>query len=116
VRVGGDAYRDAPAFVRDNLDRLESERAPFKNLDHIVMTVESTAAASAYGRFCWTLNLAEDYQADFALSARAAYLIHAGAPPELVDLNVRGLGQPFTATLVEVPTASPGDKILLVMS
>ena len=116
VRAGGDAYRDAPSFVWDNLDHLERERAPFKDLDHMVIVLQSETTKSTYGHFCWAVSLAEDYKAEFALSTRAAYLVHAGVPRTFTDLNFRGQGQPYVSFVAEVPKSADGDKVLMVMS
>ena len=116
VRAGGDAYRDAPAFIRDNLDRLDQERRIAKNPDFVVAVIESTPTISAYGHYCWTLSLAQDYQADFALSARAAYLENAGMPRTFTELDFRGQGQPYFSIVADVPKSLSGDKLVVVMT
>lgn len=116
LRAGGDAYRDAPAFIRDNLDKLDQERRTAKNPDFVVSVIESAPTASIYGHYCWTLSLAQDYQADFALSARAAYLVHAGLPRTFTELDFRGQGQPYVSIVADVPKSSSGDNVVIVMS
>jgi len=116
IQTGADAYRDSPAFLRDNLDKLETEQQRAKRPDCVIATIESEKLAS-YGRFCWMISLRGDYpRKNFALSVRAAYLVHSGEHFTFDDLRFSGAGDPFTAIIVEVPPSRDGDKVLIPLA
>ena len=115
IPAGADAFRDAPSFTRDNLAVLEDEQRRANPPDHVVGVVESELLG-AYGRFCWKVALAQDYQADFALSTRAAYLMHASSPSRFEELNLSEIGKPYNSIVVQVPRSATGDRILIVTS
>ena len=94
VRAGGEAYRGTPRFVQDNLDKLDQERRAVKQPNYVVAIFESETL-SAYDHFCWTISLHPDFENDFALSARGAYLVHATPRLSFTDLPVHGAGNPF---------------------
>jgi hypothetical protein len=115
VPVGAGAFRDTPSFVRDNLAKLEDEQREANPPDHVVGVIESESLAG-YGQFCWNVALAQDYQADFALSARAAYLTHADSQRSFVELSLSEIGKPYYSIVVQVPESSVGDRIVIVSS
>jgi len=115
VQAGADAFRDEPSFTRDNLAVLEDEQRRANPPDHVVGVVESELLG-AYGRFCWKVALAQDYQADFALSTRSAYLMHPSPPGRFEELNLNEMGKPYTSIIVQVPGSATGDRILIVAS
>lgn len=113
VRAGSTAFINTSAFLADHLDRLENEQRNARRPDHIVGIVESEPLQD-YGRFCWTVTLARDYEPDFALSARAAYLLHPDA--SFRELEEGGIGQPYATIFARVPQAFAGDKIIIAVS
>jgi hypothetical protein len=113
IRAGSTAFTNTPAFLRDNLDRLENEQRNAKTPDHIVGIVESETLQD-YGRFCWTVTLARDYQPAFTLSTRAAYLLHPDG--SFRELEEGGIGQPYTTIFARVPQSFAGDKIVITAS
>ena len=115
ITVGDEAYRGTPIFIQDNLDKLDQERRTAKSRDYVVAVLESERLSS-YGRFCWAVSLRPDFQNDFALSARGAYLRHATPQVSFTDLSFRGIGAPFKTLVSEVPGSKDDDRIVLVVT
>jgi len=113
--AGGEAYRGTPIFIQDNLDKLDQERRAAISTEYVVAIVESERLSS-YGKFCWALSLRPDFENDFALSARGAYLVHATEQVSFTDLPFHGIGAPFKTIASEVPGSRDGDKIVLVVA
>jgi len=114
ARVGGEAYQSAPLFIQDNLDKLDQERRSAKTPDFVVTVLESEKLSS-YGKFCWTISLRPDFETDFALSARSAYLLHGTPQVTFSDLTHYGSGDPYKAITAVIPGSQENDKIALVI-
>lgn len=101
--------------VCGDLDKLDQERRAAKSGGSVVAIIESEKLSS-YGKFCWAVSLRPDFQRDFALSARGAYLFRATPQVSFADLRFHGIGNPFVTIVSEVPGSRDDDKIVLVVT
>jgi hypothetical protein len=112
VRSDGEAYQEGPIFEGDNLYKLQDEHG-----DAIVGILTSVELAR-YQHLRWVVSLAQDFQADFALSARAAYLTRLDRQPlSFSALNWSGRqGPPYREIAVEVPQPEEREQIVMTFS
>lgn len=114
VKTGAAAFEDVPApnFPGDHLYELQQEHGDG------VFGILTSVELGHYQHFWWVISVAGDFQSDFALSARAAYVTSvAGKPVSFSPLNFTGRqGPPYREIAVEVPSAEKGQQIMIAFS
>lgn len=112
VKAGGSALQGTPLFLQDHMLKLRQEQP-----EAVVSVVESQEL-SRYEHFRWIVFLTQDFQSNFGLSARAAYLMSPGQQsPEFIPLNTSGgHGPPYREIAIELPRSEKTDRIAVVLS